>query len=70
MGDVHKWYARPVFYVADINRAIAFYVDKLGFVKKWHEAEGKGRVCQVDRSETEIILCQDDVHTQTSRLFI
>ena len=60
MSDqVHKWYARPVFYVADVNRAIGFYVGMLGFVKAWHEADGAGTVCQVNRSECEIILCQD-----------
>ena len=66
----HKWYARPVFFVADVNRAIRFYVDMLGFEKRWHEADGKGTVCQVDRSECEIILCQDASRTDKARLFI
>ena len=66
----HKWYARPVFYVTDIRRAIEFYVEKLGFTKKWHEAEGKGTVCQVDRSECEIILCEDSKRTDRGRLFV
>ena len=66
----HRWYSRPVFYVADVNRAIRFYVDKLGFVKKWHEADGAGTVCQVDRGECEIILCQDERRSDKSRLFI
>ena len=35
---VHRWYARPVFFVADVNRAIRFYVDMLGFQKHWHIA--------------------------------
>jgi hypothetical protein len=39
----HEWYMRPVFFVSDIQRAIAFYVGKLGFEKKWHEADGKGQ---------------------------
>ena len=30
---VHRWYARPVFFVADVNRALHFYVDSLGFEK-------------------------------------
>ena len=66
----HTWYARPVFFVADVNRAIRFYVDMLGFEKRWHEADGKGTVCQVDRSECEIILCQDASRTDKARLFI
>jgi catechol 2,3-dioxygenase-like lactoylglutathione lyase family enzyme len=65
-----RWYARPVFFVADIRRAIDFYVDKLGFVKKWHEADGQGTVCQVDRGECEIILTEDATRTDRSRLFL
>ena len=30
-----KWYARPVLFVADVNRAIRFYVDMLGFEAWW-----------------------------------
>lgn len=67
---VHKWYARPVFFVDDVNRAARFYIDMLGFVKKWHEADGAGTVCQVDRGECEIILCEDATRKDRSRLFI
>jgi catechol 2,3-dioxygenase-like lactoylglutathione lyase family enzyme len=67
---VHKWYSRPVLFVADVNRAIAFYVDKLGFWKKWHEGDGSGTVCQVNRDECEIILCQDATRRDKARLFI
>jgi catechol 2,3-dioxygenase-like lactoylglutathione lyase family enzyme len=66
----HRWYARPVFFVADIHEALHFYIDKLGFEKKWHEADGKGTVCQVDHGECEIILSQDAVRRDKSRLFI
>jgi catechol 2,3-dioxygenase-like lactoylglutathione lyase family enzyme len=65
-----RWYARPVFFVADIERAIRFYVDMLGFEKVWHEAEGKGTVCQVTRSDCEIILCQDVARRDKTRLFV
>jgi catechol 2,3-dioxygenase-like lactoylglutathione lyase family enzyme len=64
------WYARPVFYVADVNRAIRFYVDQLGFWKKWHAADGEGTVCQVNRGDCEIILCQDATRRDKTRLFI
>lgn len=67
---VHKWYARPVLFVADIERAIHFYVDLLGFRKAWHEADGKGTVCQVDRADSEIILCQHATRRDKGRLFI
>jgi catechol 2,3-dioxygenase-like lactoylglutathione lyase family enzyme len=66
----HMWYTRPVFFVSDIQRAIAFYVDKLGFKKKWHEAEGKGTVCQVDRGGCEVILCEDATRDARSRVFL
>ena len=66
----HRWYARPVFFVADVNRAAKFYIDMLGFKKKWHEGDGAGTVCQVDRGECEVILCQDDARRDKSRLFV
>ena len=67
---VHRWYARPVLFVTDVNRSIRFYVDMLGFVKHWHEGDGTGTVCQVNRSDCEIILCQDAARHDKARLFI
>ncbi|HXY30495.1 MAG TPA: glyoxalase superfamily protein [Gemmatimonadaceae bacterium] len=67
---VHRWYARPVVFVADVSRALHFYVDMLGFEKAWHEADGAGGVCQVNRGECEIILCQDATRRDRARLFI
>lgn len=69
-GTVHRWYPRPVFFVADLNRALHFYVDLLGFEKRWHEGDGAGTVCQVDRSECEIILCEHATRRGKARLFI
>jgi len=66
----HRWYSRPVFFVADLNRALRFYVDQLGFEKNWHSDDGAGTVCQVSRSECEIILCQDTARRDKARLFI
>jgi catechol 2,3-dioxygenase-like lactoylglutathione lyase family enzyme len=67
---VHRWYTRPVLFVADVNRAVRFYVDMLGFEKRWHEGDGAGNVCQVDRGECEIILCEDATRRDRGRLFI
>ena len=64
------WYARPVLFVADLHRALRFYVDLLGFRKKWHEGDGAGTVCQVDHGECEIILCEDPTRQDKGRLFI
>lgn len=66
----HRWYTRPVFFVADIHRATRFYVDLLGFEVGWHEADGAGTVCQVNHGECEIILCQDHHRKDRARLFI
>ena len=66
--DVQQWYARPVLFVSDVERALRFYVDTLGFTKKWHA--GEGTVCQVDRGGCEIILCEDRSRHDKSRLFI
>jgi catechol 2,3-dioxygenase-like lactoylglutathione lyase family enzyme len=67
---VRRWYTRPVLFVADVNRAARFYVDMLGFEKRWHEGDGAGNVCQVDRGECEIILCEDATRRDKGRLFI
>jgi catechol 2,3-dioxygenase-like lactoylglutathione lyase family enzyme len=67
---VHRWYARPVLFVSDLNRAIRFYVDMLGFEKSWHAGDGAGTVCQVNRSDCEIILCEDATRSDKARLFV
>ena len=67
---VHRWYTRPVLFVADVHRALAFYVDGLGFEKQWHEGDGAGGVCQVSRSECEINLCETSRREGRGRLYI
>lgn len=67
---LHRWYTRPVFFVSDIKRATAFYTEKLGFVKAWPKGEDEWTVCQVNRGECEIILCQDATRRDRARLFI
>jgi catechol 2,3-dioxygenase-like lactoylglutathione lyase family enzyme len=47
------WYSRPVLFVADVTRAVDFYVGRLGFKEKWRFAD---EVAQVDRDECEIIV--------------
>ncbi|MGE0663842.1 MAG: VOC family protein [Hyphomonadaceae bacterium] len=48
-----KWYSRPVLFVADVTRAVDFYVAKLGFTERWRFEQ---EVAQVDRDECEIIV--------------
>jgi catechol 2,3-dioxygenase-like lactoylglutathione lyase family enzyme len=66
----HRWYTRPVLFVASVDRALRFYIDMLGFEKSWHEGNGKGKVCQVNRGECEIILCEDATRRDKTRLFV
>jgi len=66
----HRWYSRPVLFVSDLNRSLHFYIDQLGFVKNWHSDDGAGTVCQVSRSDCEVILCQDAARRDKARLFI
>lgn len=69
-GTAYRWYARPVLFVRDIGAAVRFYVDMLGFEKSWHEGDGLGTVCQVNRNGCEIILCEDAARTNNARLFV
>ena len=64
------WYARPVFFVGDIQRALRFYLEMLGFRKTWHEGDGAGTVCQVNRGDCEIILCEHATRRDKARLFV
>jgi catechol 2,3-dioxygenase-like lactoylglutathione lyase family enzyme len=66
----HRWYTRPVLFVADVNRALRFYIDLLGFEKTWHEGDGAGGVCQVNRGGCEIILCEDAKRSGKARLYV
>ena len=46
----NEWFARPVLFVADIDRSVDFYVQRLGFSQSWrYEEEGKAYVAQVER---------------------
>ena len=53
----NEWFARPVLFVADIDRSVDFYVKQLGFSHPWrYEEEGKARVAQVERQGCALIL--------------
>jgi catechol 2,3-dioxygenase-like lactoylglutathione lyase family enzyme len=58
-ATMHRWCTRPVLFVSDVDRARNFYVGMPGFRKASHEGHGRVRVCQVDRTGSEIILCED-----------
>jgi catechol 2,3-dioxygenase-like lactoylglutathione lyase family enzyme len=67
---MHRWYTRPVLFVSDVNVALKFYTGVLGFEKPWHEGDGQGKVCQVDKAGCEIILCEDAGRKDRGRLFV
>lgn len=51
------WFARPILHVSDVEAAIRFYVDQLGFTEVWrHEDGGALLVAQVDRAGCALIL--------------
>jgi catechol 2,3-dioxygenase-like lactoylglutathione lyase family enzyme len=50
--------------------ALRFYTEKLGFDTRWHEGDGTGKVCQVNRGECDIILCEDAARSDRGRLFV
>ena len=34
VGISRRWYARPVFFVSDLENALRFYIDTFGFEKR------------------------------------
>src|SRR5262245_9868289 len=53
----NKWYARPVLFVADVERSVDCYVKQLGFKRNWrYEDGGTAWVAQVARPGCELIL--------------
>jgi catechol 2,3-dioxygenase-like lactoylglutathione lyase family enzyme len=67
-----RWYSRPVIFVADVDRASSFYVEKLGFAEAWRHCEqDKTLVAQVDRAGCELILsCQQPGKVGCALVFI
>ena len=64
-----SWYSRPVFFVADLNRASRFYVEQLGFAEAWrHVEDDRALVAQVERSGCELILSAQWPHKAGSGL--
>jgi catechol 2,3-dioxygenase-like lactoylglutathione lyase family enzyme len=67
-----RWYARPVLFVSDLERSIAFYVKQLGFKENWRHQDGHQLlVAQVDRETCELILSsQEPEKTGRGRMFL
>jgi catechol 2,3-dioxygenase-like lactoylglutathione lyase family enzyme len=67
-----EWYSRPVFFVASVERAIAFYTETLGFAPGFrYEEGGKVLVAEVTREDCTLLLnCQQPGKTGCGRMFI
>ena len=66
-----KWYARPVFSVSSLEKALQHYCDLLGFEQTWKYEEGtKTIVTQVCRGEFELILAGNLDRVGAGRVFI
>jgi uncharacterized glyoxalase superfamily protein PhnB len=51
------WFARPVLHVKNVEAALRFYVDRLGFTSPWrYDEDGRVHVAQVDRQGCALIL--------------
>jgi uncharacterized glyoxalase superfamily protein PhnB len=51
------WFARPVLHVTDVEAALRFYLERLGFTSSWrYDEEGRTHVAQVDRQGCALIL--------------
>lgn len=66
------WYSRAVLFVDNVQQAIAFYRDKLGFVEgQRYEEEGMVLVGEVSRGDCTLLLnCQQPEKTGKGRMFI
>lgn len=56
---VTDWFARPILNVTDVEAALRFYIDQLGFTCPWRfDEDGKAYVAQVDRQGSALILAK------------
>ena len=71
MSDSNEtWYARPVFFVTDCEKALRFYTD-LGFHEAWrYEENGRLVSLQVDRDGAELCLNLNPDRAGGGRLFL
>jgi catechol 2,3-dioxygenase-like lactoylglutathione lyase family enzyme len=66
------WHSRPVFFVENVARSLAFYTDRLGFVEEDRYAENDTvLVAQVRREDCALLLnCQQPDKTGRGRMFV
>jgi len=66
-----KWYTRPIFSVADIEKSLNHYCELLDFTQSWaYEEDGRTIVTQVNRGDFELILTENLDRVGKARVFI
>jgi catechol 2,3-dioxygenase-like lactoylglutathione lyase family enzyme len=65
-----RWYTRPVLFVAGVQRALRFYVDMLGFENVGMKATARAKSAKSIAENAKIILCEDGMRRDKSRLFV
>ena len=66
-----KWYTRPVFSVANVEKSLGYYCNLLGFTENWRYDEcDEILVAQVSRGEFELILAGNLDRKGNGRVFI
>jgi len=73
MRQMSDWYTRPVIFVESVERAIDFYVDKLGFRESADRycEDGTALVGQVSREDCTLLLnCQQPAKCGKARMFV
>jgi len=54
---VTDWFARPVLHVRDVEAALIYYMNQLGFTSPWrYDQDGRASVAQVERQGCALIL--------------
>jgi len=52
-----EWFGRTVLHVTNVEAALSFYTDRLGFTSPWrYEEDGRARVAQMERQGCALIL--------------
>ncbi len=53
------WFPRPILNVTDVEAALDFYVNRLGFTSPWrYDEDGHAHVAEVDRQGSALILAR------------
>lgn len=70
-ASADTWYTRPILFVAEMERALEFYRDMLGFKQSWgYKDKETTIVTQLHRGDCEIILTFDKARAGGGRIYV